>query len=82
MSTLDDEQLIQKVAGGDASAYRELVLRHGARLHHFALRVTGSAAEAEDVVQETFLRLWQRARDYSPRARVTTWLHRIALNLC
>ena len=78
----DEARLVQRVAEGDASAYRALVLRYASRLHQYALRITRSQPEAEDVVQETFLRLWLRASDYSPRARVTTWLHRIVHNLC
>lgn len=70
-----------RVGEGDVPAYRELVRRHGKKLHHYAARLTKSPADAEDIVQETFLRLWQRASEYSPRARVTTWLHRIAHNL-
>jgi len=77
-----DALLVLRVAEGDAAAYHELVARHAAPLRHFALRVTRDAADADDVVQETFLRLWQRAADYVPEARVTTWLHRIAHNSC
>lgn len=77
----DEVRLVQRVAEGDASAYRELVLRYASRLRQYAFRITRNEPEAEDVVQETFLRLWLRASDYSPRARVTTWLHRIVHNL-
>jgi RNA polymerase sigma-70 factor (ECF subfamily) len=77
----DDGSLILRVAEGDVAAYRELVRRHGSSLYHFAVRLTRDSAESEDIVQETFLRLWQRAKDYSPEARVTTWLHRITHNL-
>jgi len=76
-----DAELVMRVGEGDVPAYRELVRRHGKKLHHYAARLTHSPADAEDIVQETFLRLWQRASEYSPRARVTTWLHRIAHNL-
>jgi len=76
-----DALLVLRVAEGDAAAYRELVQRYAGPLHHFALRLTRSQAEAEDVVQETFMRLWLRAAEYRPESRVTTWLHRIAHNL-
>lgn len=78
---VEDAALVVRVAEGDVSAYRELLARHAAKLQRFALRILRDAADAEDVVQETFLRLWQRARDYSPDARVGTWLHRITHNL-
>jgi RNA polymerase sigma-70 factor (ECF subfamily) len=78
-----DEDLVVQVAEGDPVAYRELVRRHATPLRHFSLRLLKSATEAEDVVQETFLRLWQRASDYRPQAaRAKTWLYRIAHNLC
>ncbi len=76
-----DALLVLRVGEGDVAAYRELVDRYAARLSRFAQRLLREASEAEDVVQETFLRLWQHARDYSPEARVTTWLHRITHNL-
>jgi RNA polymerase sigma-70 factor (ECF subfamily) len=77
----DDAELLARVGEGDVPAYRELVRRYGRKLHHYAIRLTHDPAEAEDIVQETFLRLWLRASEYTPRARVTTWLHRIAHNL-
>ena len=76
-----DADLVLRVGEGDVSAYRELVERHGRKLHHYAIRLLRDASEAEDIVQETFLKLWQSAGDYAPQARVTTWLHRIAHNL-
>jgi RNA polymerase sigma-70 factor (ECF subfamily) len=52
------------------------------RIVAFARRILGNQADAEDVAQETFLRLWSRAKDWRPEAKLTTWLHRVALNLC
>jgi len=77
----DDAALVLRVGEGDVGAYRELVRRYAPKLLRFAERLLRDGSEAEDVVQETFLRLWQRARDYVPDARVTTWLHRITHNL-
>ncbi len=77
----EDSALVLRVGEGDVGAYRELVARYAPQLLRFATRVLRDPTEAEDVVQETCLRLWQRARDYTPQARVTTWLHRIAHNL-
>jgi RNA polymerase sigma-70 factor (ECF subfamily) len=73
--------LVLRVGEGDREAYQELLKRYASRLHHFALRLTRNAAEAEDIVQETFMRVWVHAADYDPKARATTWLHRIAHNL-
>jgi len=77
----DDALLVLRVGEGDVAAYRELVRRYAAKLSRFAARLLRDATEAEDIVQETFLRLWQRASEYEPKARVTTWLHRITHNL-
>jgi RNA polymerase sigma-70 factor (ECF subfamily) len=77
----DDAELVLRVGEGEVAAYRELVRRHAPLLLRFVARMLRDETEAEDVVQETCLRLWQHARDYSPKARVTTWLHRIAHNL-
>jgi RNA polymerase sigma-70 factor (ECF subfamily) len=74
---------MQRVARGDQDACRTLVDRHLGRIVTFAARTLGDAAEAEDVAQETFLRLWSHAADWRPdEARLSTWLHRVALNLC
>jgi RNA polymerase sigma-70 factor, ECF subfamily len=77
-----DETLMRRVGGGDPEACRALVERHLGRVTAFAARTLGSAADAEDVAQEVFLRLWTSARRWEPRARLSTWLHRVALNLC
>ncbi len=77
----DNSLLVVRVGEGDAQAYRELIRRHAERLHHYALRLLRNSADAEDVIQDTFLRLWLHASDYIPSARVTTWLHHIAHNL-
>lgn len=78
-----DVRLMQAIQKGDKKAFNQLMSRHLNRLHAFAQRLLGDAGEAEDVVQETFLRVWQKAGQWQPgAARVTTWLHSIAHNLC
>jgi RNA polymerase sigma-70 factor (ECF subfamily) len=81
-SATDDAALVAAVANGDRGAYRELLRRHAVGIQRYAGRLVRDPVEAEDVTQETFLRLWLRAGDYDPVARVTTWLFRIAHNLC
>jgi RNA polymerase sigma-70 factor (ECF subfamily) len=79
----DDEALISATGGGDADAFAELVSRYLDTIHAYLARMTGSSVEAEDLTQETFLRVWRRAGSYRPgRVRPTTWLHSIAHNLC
>lgn len=67
---------------GDRTAFSELVARHETPLYNFVLRHTRSPAAAEDVTQEAFLRVVQRAADFKHEARFTTWLYTIARNLC
>jgi RNA polymerase sigma-70 factor (ECF subfamily) len=78
-----DETLMSRVGTGDHAACHALVERHLGRILAFAGRVLGDRMMAEDVAQEVFLRLWSHAQRWHPQgARLTTWLHRIALNLC
>lgn len=83
MSNIADElELVQRTAKGDAAAFRKLAEFHLNKIMNFAYRMLCSRADAEDVAQETFLRLWKEANRYKPTARLITWLHRIAHNLC
>ena len=78
-----DEELLALVAGGDSQAYRLLVERHGRRVLGMARRMTGNLAEAEDVAQEAFLRVWQHAGAWREQgAQFSTWLYRVVMNLC
>lgn len=77
----NDEDLLAKVAGGDAAAYRTLVDRHADRILALCRRILPSRADAEDATQEVFLTVWQKAGEYRPMgARFTTWLYRVAVN--
>jgi RNA polymerase sigma-70 factor (ECF subfamily) len=71
-----------RVGHGDALACRTLVARHLPRIVGFAGRLLGDHTEAEDVAQEVFMRVWTHAAGWRPEARLTTWLHRVAINLC
>lgn len=78
-----DEALYARVAKGDAQAFRQLVARHGPRQFGFARRFLGDAGDAEEVVQEVFLRVWREAPRWEQgRAKFTTWLYRVMTNLC
>lgn len=81
--TAEEAALMRRVAAGDRDAATVLVDRHLAAITATARRMLGNAADAQDVAQEVFLRLWQQAGRWQPgRARLRTWLTRIALNLC
>lgn len=78
-----DEALLARYAGGDQAAARLLTARHAPRIFAVARRMLGEQAEAEDVTQETMLRLWRTAADWrSGEAALGTWLYRVAANLC
>lgn len=75
-----DNELVGRVRGGDDEAFRLLVERHTRAIYRAAYRITGNAADADDVVQETFLRAYRAIERYDARASFTTWIHRIAIN--
>jgi RNA polymerase sigma-70 factor (ECF subfamily) len=76
-----DEALMLRYQRGDRGSFSELVRRHKTPLYNFVLRHLRSASAAEDVTQETFLRVVQRAADFKHEARFSTWLYTIARNL-
>jgi RNA polymerase sigma-70 factor (ECF subfamily) len=77
-----DKELVNRIAAGDTRAFELLVNRHQRPILNFIFRFIGDPAEAEDLTQEAFLRVWKSAGAYKPDARFTTWLYRIAANLC
>jgi RNA polymerase sigma-70 factor, ECF subfamily len=77
-----DEDLMQRVANGDEPAFRLLAGRYAGRALRLARRITGNQADAEEVVQETLLRVWINAPRWRPLAAFRTWFYRIVLNLC
>ena len=80
---VEDDSLLRQVADGDGGAWTALVERHLSAIHGTAWYMLGDRAEAEDVAQETFVRLMAKADGWQPgRAALRTWLHRVAVNLC
>src|SRR2546426_5192861 len=75
-----DAALVTRTREGDPDAFRVLVERHSVKLFQLAYRMTGNEQDAEDVVQETFLRGYKRLDRFESRAGFGTWLHRIAVN--
>jgi RNA polymerase sigma-70 factor, ECF subfamily len=67
---------------GDVSAFAELVARHEQPLWGFLLRLVKNRATAEDLLQETFMRVVKSAPEWRPNAKFSTWLYTIARNLC
>lgn len=77
-----DEELMLKAGKGDMSAFNFLVNKHKKYLLNLCYGYIPSAEQAEDIAQETFLRVYKNAKKYKPTAKFTTWLSRIAINLC
>ncbi|AWM09341.1 RNA polymerase sigma factor [Bradyrhizobium symbiodeficiens] len=79
----EDSELLDRLATGDEVAFRMLVERHIDRAYAIALRIVGNAADAEDVVQDTMLKIWShRGRWQHGRAKFSTWLYRVISNRC
>jgi RNA polymerase sigma-70 factor (ECF subfamily) len=77
-----DEGLMARIAAGDQAAFRMFARRHVSRSLAVAQRICGNAADAEEIVQDAMLRVWQRAAEWRfGDARVTTWLYRVVVNL-
>src|SRR5258707_3335992 len=75
-----DSVAVARVKAGDGDAYRALVDRHTRSVFRLAYRMTGNEQDAEDVVQDTFLRAWKQLDRYEARSSFATWLYRIAAN--
>lgn len=81
--TGDDESLLARMQNDDTEAYRVLVARHIDRAYGLALRILKSAADAEDVTQDAFVKTWQHRHAWqSGRAQFSTWLYRVIVNRC
>jgi len=77
---LTDLAFVAKARGGDTDAFRVLVERHSRPLFRLAFRMTGNQQDAEDVVQDSFLRAYRQLGKFDERASFGTWLYRIAVN--
>jgi RNA polymerase sigma-70 factor (ECF subfamily) len=75
-----DGAVVVRAQSGDGDAFRTLVERHSRSVFRLAYRMTGNEQDAEDVVQETFLRAYKQLSHYESRSSFSTWLYRIASN--
>src|SRR4029077_936225 len=80
--TWTDEELVAKSVGGDAESFNELILRWERPIYVLAYRTIGREEDARDVCQETFLRAFRALPGFRGQAKFSSWLYRIALNLC
>jgi len=80
--TWTDEELVARSIGGDADSFNELILRWERPIYALAYRTIGREEDARDVCQETFLRAFRALPGFRGQAKFSSWLYRIALNLC
>jgi RNA polymerase sigma-70 factor, ECF subfamily len=77
----DDAVVLRRVLAGDEDSFAVLVRRYEAKLRVYVAQIVGNDEEARDLVQETFIRVWNNLTGYDARFRFSTWLFRIARNL-
>ena len=82
MTSTTDEELVSLSMGGDVDSFNQLVLRWERPIYSLAYRVLGREEDARDVTQETFLRAFRALPGFKRQAKFSSWLYRIALNLC
>ena len=80
MDATEAATVLARARQGDDEAFRALVERHSRSVFHLAFRMTGNEQDAEDVVQESFLRAYRQLGRFESRASFGTWVHRIAVN--
>jgi RNA polymerase sigma-70 factor, ECF subfamily len=78
----DDLRLARACAEGDSDVFASIYAKHGERMKSIAYHQLGNASDAEDAVQETFLKVHRAAASYNGEAAFTTWLYRILVNTC
>jgi RNA polymerase sigma-70 factor (ECF subfamily) len=80
--SIPDEKLVKEFTAGDIGAFESLVVRYQKPIVNFIYRMIGNFQEAEDLAQETFIKVYQFAHTYEGRSSFATWLFGIASNLC
>ena len=80
--TFTDEELVSRARGGDLDSFNQLILRWERPIYALAYRVIGREEDARDVCQETFLRAFRALPGFKGQAKFSSWVYRIALNLC
>ncbi len=80
--TVSSEDLMARIAKGDQDAFEILVNRHQTSVLNLIYRFVGDRTQAKDLAQEVFIRVWQAAKSYEPKAKFTTWIYRITANRC
>lgn len=79
-SDTPEEEIIRLAQEGDAGAFEQLYRRYGRRVYHLCLRIVKNEAEAEDLTQEAFLKVFRKIHTFQGKAAFSTWLHRVSVN--
>ena len=79
---MDEKELISRAQKGDSDAFSALILPHEKRMYHYALRMLKDSHEAEDALQEAFLKAYSKLNTYHGEASFSTWLYTILNRLC
>ena len=79
---IPSEDLMARITEGDEYAFELLVGRHQSSILNLIYRFIGDRTKSQDLAQEVFIRVWQAAGSYQPKAKFTTWIYRITANLC
>ncbi len=79
---MDDEKLLKRVAAGDAEAFRQLYHNTDRTVYSFILSILKNPQDAEEVMQETYLKIWTSAASYQSQGKPLAWIFTIARNLC
>src|SRR5450759_5384388 len=79
---ISDTELVARAQSGDLNAFDGLINLHQDRVFALAYRMLGNSEDAADVQQETFIQAWRSLHRFRGDAALSTWLHRIAVNIC
>ena len=79
---VSDEILVKKSQKGDYPSFAELVKRYEKKIYNLAYRIMGNREDASDVLQETFLQVFKKLAGFKGKAKFSTWLYRITVNMC
>ena len=82
MRALTERELVDRARAGDQDAFEQLVLDNQNKVYSLAVRLTGSREEGADLAQEAFLRAWQALPSFQGESSFSTWVYRLATNVC
>ena len=81
-NSINETEIMKRLASGEMEALSEIVKKYQDKVLSLAYRFLNDWSKAEDIAQETFIRIYKAAGTYKPQARFNTWLYRIVVNLC